>query len=802
MSEFTVHATKKGELPIKTEKRAKGKKVTVISNVRGKATKLLSALQSLLGVGGTVRRQSGQEWCVEVQGEHPGRVTKALKDFQCLQGLSASALKEIAGRPEVNKNGEFQVARNLGYDKFMKETNQNHGALPDSQHFAQPCDLTESDCYKWHGFWVYCTGHCQPFDMDDVWEENLFGDNERVSDEIQKLDLMDVNCGLRDLGMLNEPGDAIRNFWSDSGITLAEFRKMILPGSKLFGESGERIKEYSYNKIGRKAATSKAWDGSRAKKNYVEMGWQTEKIRRMVAYEKGEEFVAKKKIVCEESDEEWKVLENNHVAVFSIKIDWDVPPCSWPKELVASFQEALTSWGSENRLTVTLNLRAEENEKDSIVVSASEELMLSKDSLGYPPDKNVLKLNKKLKDILALVEREKNGEKMAHNQLQKIAGRGDALLEIVMDRWKGCEKSLLKLLKFHEKNAVELFEGEVIAADGDKDLTFSSIHKDSAVTLSSGGKHAASRLLGWAGCRVNLTCDAGQCAEFAIESERGILRVGWGLDGCAFDLGTDEISIGIGGTGKKAHGGEFTESGVPEFKNGDVVLCRCERSGNENTISASVKDGELHEVFFVDFDGVLHAGVCGNGRFKAKLLSGGLVEFEDDPNDNYEFFDPPRRYLVVTDSSELDNGMIEIFAGEVVWVTASDESSGSFYGYFISEEDDGGWFPANSVQPWDDENAAEINDTIAVPGEMVEEDDWAAPPPPPPPILSTDSDCKIFVAQWFLECKLPEKYVEPTVTFCTDRNISDLDALKSLHLELGEHLGLKPLERKRLAKSL
>ena len=44
---FVVAATKKGELPVKTEKRSRGKKVTVITNVKGEAAKLLSALQSL-----------------------------------------------------------------------------------------------------------------------------------------------------------------------------------------------------------------------------------------------------------------------------------------------------------------------------------------------------------------------------------------------------------------------------------------------------------------------------------------------------------------------------------------------------------------------------------------------------------------------------------------------------------------------------------------------------------------------------------------------------------------------------------
>merc|ERR1712008_449870 len=67
---FAVQGGKNGSTPIKVEKRPKGKKVTIISNVSGSAKSLLSALGTLLGCGGTCRQvASGLHWTVEIQGD-------------------------------------------------------------------------------------------------------------------------------------------------------------------------------------------------------------------------------------------------------------------------------------------------------------------------------------------------------------------------------------------------------------------------------------------------------------------------------------------------------------------------------------------------------------------------------------------------------------------------------------------------------------------------------------------------------------------------------------------------------------
>jgi len=62
---FLVKRTKKGKLPISYENRAKGKKVTVISNVSGDPAILLQELKKKIGAGGVVRGET-----VEIQGDH------------------------------------------------------------------------------------------------------------------------------------------------------------------------------------------------------------------------------------------------------------------------------------------------------------------------------------------------------------------------------------------------------------------------------------------------------------------------------------------------------------------------------------------------------------------------------------------------------------------------------------------------------------------------------------------------------------------------------------------------------------
>ncbi|CAE7181405.1 unnamed protein product, partial [Symbiodinium microadriaticum] len=107
---FAVFADKGGQPPLLVERRAKGKRVTVISGVRGNARALCTALTTLLGVGGTVHAK-GALADVEVQGEQVERVAQALTQLGCLRGPTGAKAPAPA----------TVVERGCGYDSFLKE---------------------------------------------------------------------------------------------------------------------------------------------------------------------------------------------------------------------------------------------------------------------------------------------------------------------------------------------------------------------------------------------------------------------------------------------------------------------------------------------------------------------------------------------------------------------------------------------------------------------------------------------------------------------------------------------------------
>ena len=66
---WSVEKTRKGGWPVRFEKRAGNKAVTIIDRISGDAKALLTALKKHCGAGGTVREDS-----VELQGDHRQRV--------------------------------------------------------------------------------------------------------------------------------------------------------------------------------------------------------------------------------------------------------------------------------------------------------------------------------------------------------------------------------------------------------------------------------------------------------------------------------------------------------------------------------------------------------------------------------------------------------------------------------------------------------------------------------------------------------------------------------------------------------
>lgn len=71
---FEVGRTRKGRWDVGVERRAGGKVVTVIRNVRGDAGALLTLLRRRCGAGGVAR-----DGMVEVQGDHRGKVEAILR---------------------------------------------------------------------------------------------------------------------------------------------------------------------------------------------------------------------------------------------------------------------------------------------------------------------------------------------------------------------------------------------------------------------------------------------------------------------------------------------------------------------------------------------------------------------------------------------------------------------------------------------------------------------------------------------------------------------------------------------------
>ena len=102
---WSVHGTKKGDLPLVVEKR-KHHKVTVLRNVSGDAGALLKALQDSLGAGGS--SQAGGA-VVELQGDHVTRCAAFLVARRArLTGVRSALLPAVAPavRPVDGDDGD------------------------------------------------------------------------------------------------------------------------------------------------------------------------------------------------------------------------------------------------------------------------------------------------------------------------------------------------------------------------------------------------------------------------------------------------------------------------------------------------------------------------------------------------------------------------------------------------------------------------------------------------------------------------------------------------------------------------
>ena len=84
---FQVGGTKKGGMPVTTEKRPRGKTVTLISNVRGDKGELIQMLKHALGCGGRAVAHDK----VEIQGDHADAIQGLL-----LRHVGVGAMRGVA----------------------------------------------------------------------------------------------------------------------------------------------------------------------------------------------------------------------------------------------------------------------------------------------------------------------------------------------------------------------------------------------------------------------------------------------------------------------------------------------------------------------------------------------------------------------------------------------------------------------------------------------------------------------------------------------------------------------------------
>ncbi|CAE8674496.1 unnamed protein product [Polarella glacialis] len=211
---FLVSSEKAGQLPIATERRALGKKVTVVSGVRGNARALCTALTTLLGVGGSVHPKGPLHYSVEVQGEQVDRVSQALLTLGCIRG------------PGGAKPAPVVVERDCAYDDFLRRevASDRPDRKPRASAKAElPEPPEDAPCRAWHGRWMYCVGHCTKV-MDrkgqDVWYDSLGQDADMfVAKSFGSTGATAARNGstafesaLQKLGMSAEVGKAVESF--------------------------------------------------------------------------------------------------------------------------------------------------------------------------------------------------------------------------------------------------------------------------------------------------------------------------------------------------------------------------------------------------------------------------------------------------------------------------------------------------------------------------------------------------------------------------------------------------------------
>ncbi|KAF4649908.1 hypothetical protein FOL47_001605, partial [Perkinsus chesapeaki] len=189
---YEVECTKKGGAPIKVEKRNKGKKVTIISNINGDNRKLLTHLKTILGVGGTTQGNTS----IELQGDHVNQVIVELKRLQAIKGL-----RQDGEEDNNKKKDEITVIHNkTGYEDFLKETSK--GGKSDCH------DVDLSDVFD--GYDNFYSDKEQP--KGQQLQSSTATNSSSSSEGKEGMTDDELNKAYHNLGMAAETGPAIFDF--------------------------------------------------------------------------------------------------------------------------------------------------------------------------------------------------------------------------------------------------------------------------------------------------------------------------------------------------------------------------------------------------------------------------------------------------------------------------------------------------------------------------------------------------------------------------------------------------------------
>jgi len=171
----------------------------------------------------------------------------------------------------------------------------------------------------------------------------------------------------------------------------------------------------------------------------------------------------------------------------------------------------------------------------------------------------------------------------------------------------------------------------VVMSPGDRDPVF-AISPD-------GLKCQAREMNDWAGGRANIGVFQGKYYFEATVADEGLCRVGWATANSTRNLGTDRLSFGYGGTGKKSHGNQFNDYGEP-FGLNDTIGCFVDF--DNRTISYSKNGRPLGVAFTIPPE------LRGQPLYPAVVLKNAEMHFNFG-QDKFKY-PPPPGYISICDA--------------------------------------------------------------------------------------------------------------------------------------------------------